>query len=69
MWHGQSEVKMAHTKFGANMSKLCRDTASDVFWHLTNKFVDALNENRFVYRHEIHNFLSAWSEDDPNQIW
>ena len=69
MWHGQSEVTMAHTKFGTNMSKLCRDTASDVFWHLTNKFVDALNENSFIYRLEIHNFSSAHSEDDPNQIW
>ena len=69
MWHGQCEVSMAHTKFGANMSKLCRDTASDVFWHLTNKFIDALNENLFVYQHEIHNFLLTWSKDDPNQIW
>ncbi len=24
---------MAHTKFGVSMSKLCRDTASDVVWH------------------------------------
>ncbi len=47
---------MAHTKFGVNMSKLCRDTDSDAVWHLSSKFVDALNENRFVFRHEIHNF-------------
>ncbi len=55
-------------KFGVNMSKLCRDTASDAVWHLSRKFVDALNENCFVYRHEIHNFLPAWSEDDPSPI-
>ncbi len=59
---------MAHTKFGVNMSKLCRDTASDAVWHLSSKFNDALNENRFVYRHEIHKFLPAWSEEDPSQI-
>ncbi len=24
---------MAHTKFGVNMSKICRDTASEEVWH------------------------------------
>uniref|UniRef100_A0A673I8W5 long-chain-fatty-acid--CoA ligase n=1 Tax=Sinocyclocheilus rhinocerous TaxID=307959 RepID=A0A673I8W5_9TELE len=33
---------MAHTKFGVNMSKLCRDTASDAVWHLSSQFVDAV---------------------------
>ncbi len=56
MWPGQCEVTMAHTKFGVNMSKLCRDTASDAVWHLSSKFVDALNKNCFVYRHKIHKF-------------
>ena len=68
-WLGQSEVTMTHAKFGVNISKLCRDTASDAVWHLSSKFVDTLNENRFVYRHEIHNFLPAWSEDDQSEIW
>ncbi len=36
---------MAHTKFGVNMSKLCRDIASDAVWHLSSKFIDALNDN------------------------
>ncbi len=69
MFCGQCEGKMAHTKFGVNMSKLCKGTASGAVWHLFSKFVDAINENRFVYRHEIHSFLPAWSEDDPSQIW
>ncbi len=33
---------MAHSKFGVNMSKLCRDTASDADWYLSSKFVDVL---------------------------
>ncbi len=40
---------MSHTKFGVNMSKFHRDTASVAVWHLSSKFVDALNEIRFVY--------------------
>ncbi len=48
---------MAHKKFGVNMTKLCRDTASDAVWHLSSKFVDALNENCFVYRHKIPNIF------------
>ncbi len=58
---------MAHLKFGVNMSKPCRNTES--VWHLSSKLVDALIKNNFVYRHEIHTFLPAWSEDDPSQIW
>ena len=69
MWRDQFVVTMAHAKFGVNMSNLCRDTASDTFWHPSSKFVGALNKNRFVYRHEIHNFLPASSEDDLSHIW
>ncbi len=60
---------MSHTQFGVNMAKFRLDTASDAVWHLSSKFVDALNKNRFVYQHKIHTFLLAWSEDDPSQIW
>ncbi len=62
MLAGQCEVTRVYTKFGVNMSKLCKDTAS--VWHFSRKFVNALDENRFGYRHEIHNFLPVWSEDD-----
>ncbi len=57
---------MAHTKFGVNMSKLCRDTASDTVWHYASTFV-ALFKNRFVYGHK--QFLSAQSEDYLTRIW
>ncbi len=60
---------MAHTKFGVNLSMLCRDTASDAVWHHSSKFVDVSNDNHFIYRHEIHNFLPAWSEDDQSQMF
>ncbi len=60
---------MAHTTFGVSMSKLCRDTASDAVWHLSRTFVDAINKNRFVYRHKLYILLPAWSEDDPSQMW
>ncbi len=33
------------------------------------RFVAALYKIGFVYRHKIHNFLPAWSEDDLSQIW
>ncbi len=35
---------MTHIKFGVNMSKLCRDTASDAVWHHAIKFINAVNE-------------------------
>ncbi len=60
---------MAHTKFAVNLSKLCRDTASDAVWHHANKFIDALFENGLVYQKAFDNFLSGWSEDDLSQIW
>ena len=69
MWRGQCDVTMSHIKFCVNISNLCRDTASDAVWHLSSKFVGTLIENGYVYRHKFHNFLPAWSEDDPNQIW
>jgi len=50
---------MAHTKFGVDISKLCRDTALGAVWYLSSKFVDALNKKH----------LPAWSEDNPLQIW
>lgn len=59
MWCGVCEVTVTHTKFGVNMPKPSRDKASDAVWHYANKFVDALNENVFVYWHEIHTFLQA----------
>ncbi len=49
MLFGQCEVTKAHTKFGVNMSKLCRDTVSDAVWHHSSKFVDVLNENVLGY--------------------
>ncbi len=60
---------MVHTKFGVNIPKHCRDTASSVILASCLKFVAVVCENCFVYQHEIHNFLSAWSEDDMNRFW
>ncbi len=50
---------MAHTKFGVNMPKHCRDTASSVILASCLKFVVVVCENRFVYQHKIHKFLST----------
>ncbi len=58
------QVTMAHTKFGVNMPKHCRDTASSVILASCLKFVVVVCENCLVYHHKIHNFLSACSEDD-----
>ncbi len=55
---------MAHTKFGVNLPKHCRDTASSVILASCLKIVAVVCVNRFVYQHNIHKFLSAWSEDD-----
>ncbi len=73
MWCGQ--CKETHIKFGVNMLKLCRGTASDVVWHHDIKFVDRVNENSLIYKLEFHVFclfvlfLPAWSEYDLSQIW
>ncbi len=40
---------MVHANFGANMSKLCRDTVSEAVWHHSSKFVVVLNANCFIY--------------------
>ncbi len=55
---------MTHTKFGVNMPKHCRDMASSVILASCLKLVVVVCENCCVYQHKIHNFLSAWSEDD-----
>ncbi len=39
---------MAHTKFGVNMSRLCKDTVSGAVWYDSSKSVDVLNDNHFV---------------------
>ncbi len=68
MWCVQCEMTMAHTKFGVNMSKLCRDIASDVVWYCASKFVYVLNKIHFVYLNKTHNFLPALSESNLVKI-
>ncbi len=46
------------------MPKHCRDTASSVILVSCLKIVAVVCVNRFVYQHNIHKFLSAWSEND-----
>ncbi|MGL4780981.1 MAG: hypothetical protein ACRCXN_09155 [Bacteroidales bacterium] len=65
----QVMLVMTCTKFGLNMSKHCRDTASRVIFASHLKFFAPVYENGLTYRLEIHNFLSAWSEDDTVQFW
>ncbi len=60
---------MEHTTFGVNMPKHCKDTASSVILASCLKFVVVVCENCLVYHHKIHNFLSAWSEDDMIPFW
>ncbi len=60
---------MVHTKLGVNIPKYCRDTASSVILASFLKFVAVVCENGFAYQHKIHNFLSAWSEDDMIRFW
>ncbi len=68
MWCVQCEMTMAHTQFGVNMSKLCRDIASDVVWYCASKFVYVLNKIHFVYLNKTHNFLPALSESNLVKI-
>ncbi len=50
MWCGQSKVTRAtRAKFGVNKSKHCKDAASDAVRQHSIKFVDALNNNHFIY--------------------
>ncbi len=60
---------MTHTKFGVNMPKHCRDTASSLILASCLKFVAVVCENGLVYQHKIHTFLPAWSEDYMNLCW
>lgn len=69
MWFSQIEMTMTHAKFGVNMSKHCRDTASRVIFASWLNSVAVVYENCFVYQSEIHKYLSAWSEDDTDQFW
>lgn len=62
-------LKDTHAKFGVNISDLHRETASDEVWHHAIKLIDAKYKNSFIYGHEIHNVLSAWSEDNLTRIW
>ncbi len=49
-----------HTRFAVNMPKLCKTTASDIFWH------QILNYKRLVWSININNVYPAWSEDNPS---
>ncbi len=65
MWCVQSKA-ITHAKFGVNMTKHGKDSASDAVRLHSSKCIDALNNNQFRYRQKM--FLSAWSEDDLSQI-